>query len=291
MLVHLRKLIQQAEKGKYALGAFDTFNLEITLGIVEGAKQVRSPIIIQVTPTTLNYAGIKAIAQIIQTIAKNQAKNLPIVLHLDHGKTFFDVRECVKAGFSSVMIDASALPFNKNVALTKKVVKYAHRHQVWVQGELGRVVKKKQEYVKFINSPKEFLTDPDQAQEFVKKTKIDTLAVAIGNVHGLYKMKHGVPRLFLSRLKEIQKKVNVPLVLHGASGISKGQIKEAIALGIRIINIDTEIRMAFRRGLVQALKKKPGEYDPRKILPPAIKGVAEVVKNKVLIFDSKDRRL
>lgn len=286
MLVHIKKLVQQAKKRKYALGAFDTFNLEITLGIIKGARKAKSPIIIQVTPATLSYAGIGTITHIIQTIIRNQAQDIPIALHLDHGKTFFDVAKCIKAGFSSVMIDASDQSFEKNIALTKKVVKFAHQHQVWVQGELGRVVKGKQGYQRLINGPEEFLTDPDQAQEFVKKTKINTLAVAIGNVHGPYKMKHGIPKLFLSRLKEIQERVNVPLVLHGASGISKTQIKKAIALGIRIINIDTEIRIAFKKGIIQGLRK-PEEYDPRKILLPAIKGVTRVVKDKILVFSRK----
>ena len=284
MLVHIKKLIQQVEKQKYALGAFNTGNLEITLGIIKGAKQAKKPIIIQVTPTTIKYAGVETIAHLVRSLAENEGKNIPIALHLDHGRTFSDVVECIKAGFSSVMIDASNLPFNQNIALTKKVVQYAHQHNVWVQAELGRVVKGKQEYNKLINGPEEFLTDPDQAQEFVKKTRINTLAVAIGNVHGLYKMKHGVPRLFLSRLKEIQKKVNVPLVLHGASGISPIQIKEAISLGIRIINIDTEIRIAFKQSLIQSLKINKKEYDPRKILFPTIKNVAKIVKKKILIF-------
>lgn len=284
MLVHIKKLIHQAKKEKYALGAFDTFNLETTLGITEGAKQAKKSIILQVTPTTIKYAGIGSISHLIKTVVQNQAENIPIALHLDHGKTFSDVVECIKAGFSSVMIDASSLPFNKNLALTKKVVQYAHQHNVWVQGELGRVVKGKQGYDKLINRPEDFLTDPDQAQEFVKKTKIHTLAVAIGNIHGPYKLKHGVPKLFLSRLKEIQKKVNVPLVLHGASGISSAQIKKAISLGVRIINIDTEIRMAFKQSLTQSLKVNKKEYDPRKILFPTIKNVAKTVKKKILIF-------
>ncbi len=284
MLVHIKKLIQQVKKEKYALGAFDTFNLEITLGIVNGARQAKKPIILQVTPTTIKYAGIESISYLIKTVVQNQAKNIPIALHLDHGKTFSDIVECIKAGFSSVMIDASSLPFEKNLALTKKVVQYAHKHNVWVQGELGRVVKGKQGYDKLINGPEEFLTDPDQAQEFVKKTKIHTLAVAIGNIHGPYKMRHGVPRLFLSRLKEIQKKVNVPLVLHGASGVPLIQIKKAISLGIRIINIDTEIRMAFKQSLIQSLKVNRKEYDPRKILFPTIENVAKIVKKKILIF-------
>lgn len=288
MLVHIKDIVKKAEKGKYAIGAFNTFNLEITLGIANGAMQAQSPIIIQVTEGTLKYAGIKAIAHIVKTIAKNQAKDIPIALHLDHGKTFSAVMECVKSGFSSIMIDASNLPFDENVAVTAKSVEYAHRHGVWAQGELGRVVKDKQQIKYLINNPEEFLTDPYQAQEFVKKTKIDTFAVAIGNVHGFYKIKHGAPKLYLNRLKEIQKRVNVPLVLHGASKIPANDIKKAIKLGVRIINIDTETRYAFRQSLVKSLRKRD-EYDPRKILSPCINDIAELIKHKILMFGSQRR--
>lgn len=290
MLVHLKTLVERAQRGKYALGAFNTFNLEMTLGIIRGAMAAQSPVIIQVSETSLSYAGgIKTISGIIQTLAQKQGRNIPIALHLDHGKTFSTVVECVKSGFSSVMIDASDLPFDKNIALTKKVSDYAHGHNVWVQGELGRVVRKKEEIIKLIRNPEEFLTDPDQAQEFVEKTKVDTLAVAIGNVHGPDKMKYGPPKIFLNRLKEIQKMVKVPLVLHGASGISKNDIKKAINLGVRIINIDTEIKFAFKYHLVKSLRKKQ-ENDPRSIFLPCIDGVAKAVEGKISIFGSQGRR-
>lgn len=288
MLVHIKEIIKKIKKEKYAIGAFNTFNLEITLGIVQGAIQSQAPIIIQVSEATLDYAGVKAITHIVQTVAKNQANNIPIALHLDHGKTFSSIVECIEAGFSSIMIDASDLPFDENIMVTKKAVEYAHRHGVWAQGELGRVVKEQREIKRLIDHPKEFLTDPDQAQEFVKKTKVDALAVAIGNVHGFYKIKHKPPRLYLKILKEIQKKVNLPLVLHGASKIPAGQIKKAIDLGVRIINIDTEIRFAFRQSLTRSLRKKT-EYDPRKIFLPTISAVSQVVKDKIIIFGSRNK--
>jgi len=282
MLVHLRKIIKETKK---ALGAFDTFNFEITKGIVMGAVQAKSPVIIQLTPKTMKYAGIKTISQMIQSLAENQGKGIDIALHLDHGRTLAEVKQCVSVGFSSVMIDASDKSFEENVALTKKTVQYAHCHNVLVQAELGLVGKGKNGYQTMILKSKDFLTDPDQAQEFVKKTKTDTLAVAIGNVHGYYKMEKGVPKLFLSRLKEIRKKVNLPLVLHGASGIAASQIKQAINLGIRIINIDTEIRMAFKKALRLSLKAQRKELDPREILTPTIEGVSRVVRNKIKVFN------
>lgn len=288
MLVHIKKLVRQVMKRKCALGAFDTFNFEITLGIIQGAKQAESPVIVQVTPKTFKYTGM-AITQIIQSIANNQGQDVSIALHLDHGRTFSDVVKCVQAGFSSVMIDVSDYPFDKNVALTKKVVQYAHQHNVWVQGELGLVVRGKDGYQKLFKKPEEFLTDPYQAQEFIRKTRIDALAIAIGNVHGHYKMEHGIPGLFLSRLKEIERKVDIPLVLHGASGISSNQIKQAVDLGIRIINIDTEIRMAFKKALIISLRTQKREIDPRKILLPTIKEVSRVVEKKIKIFNQGKR--
>ena len=288
MLVHIKKIVKKAQKEKYAIGAFNTFNLETTLGIVKGAKQVNAPIIIQVSETTLKYTGVKAITHIVSTIAKNQAIDIPIALHLDHGRTFSAVVECIKSGFSSIMIDASDAVFDENVAITKKSVAYAHQHSVWAQGELGRVVKAKKDIKKLLTNPKEFLTDPDQAQEFVKKTKVDALAIAIGNVHGFYKIKHGAPKLFLNTLEQIQKRVNVPLVLHGASKVPENQIRKAINLGVRIINIDTETRYAFKQSLVKSVKKR-GEYDPRKILLPSINAVSGVIKKKILMFNSQNK--
>ncbi|MDD4996174.1 MAG: class II fructose-bisphosphate aldolase family protein [Patescibacteria group bacterium] len=282
MLVHFRKII---EKTKRALGAFDTFNFEITRGIIEGAVQEKSSIIVQITPKTMEYAGTETITQIIKSIADNQGRGIEIALHLDHGRTLEEVKQCIALGFSSVMIDASNKSFKDNIRLTKEAVKYAHHHNVFVQAELGVVGRGKKDYQKMILSPEEFLTDPDQAQEFVKKTKVDTLAIAIGNVHGHYKMEKGAPKLFLSVLEEIKKKIDIPLVLHGASGIAAGQIKQAINLGIKIINIDTEIRMAFKKALKKSLKDQKKELDPRKILAPTIEEVKKVVRNKIKIFN------
>jgi fructose-bisphosphate aldolase, class II len=280
MIVHIKKLVQEAVKNNFALGAFNTCNLEITQGIIKGAVKADSGAIIQVTPSSIKYASLPGLVFLFETLAKNQGKNIPFALHLDHGQTYQEAKECIQAGFSSVMIDASDKSFKENVNLTQKVVKYAHQKKVWVQAELGQVSKGKRAYQKLIKRPEDFCTDPDQAQEFVKKTKVDTLAVAIGNIHGPYKIKHGVPRLILSQLKEIQKKVNLPLVLHGASGVSLVQLRKALDLGIKIVNIDTEIRMAWRSGVENYLKNKE-EYDPRKILSPAIKNISQVVFQKI----------
>jgi fructose-bisphosphate aldolase class II len=284
MLVLIKELIEWAEKNKCAVGAFNTFDLETTLGIVQGANNLGKPIIIQVSETTIDYAGLKSITSIVQTIAKNKAMEIPIALHLDHGKKFSSAVECIEAGFSSIMIDASDLPLEENIKITSQVTQYSHKHKVWAQGEIGRILKEAKEIEKLVLTPEEFLTDPKMAAAFVKKTKVDTLAVAIGNVHGIYKMKTKVPKLQLTRLQEIRRLVDVPLVLHGASGIPDTEIKKAISYGVRIINIDTEIRMAFREAIEKSLRADI--YDPRKIMQPCIEAIARVVDSKVKIFSA-----
>lgn len=285
MLISLKEIVKEAQKGGYALGAFNTSNLEVTLGIIQAAVEQKAPVIIQVSETTIQYAGLKPITHIVQTIAKNEAVNVPVALHLDHGKSFRSVAECINAGFSSIMIDASELPYDENVILTKQAVDYAHKRGVWAQGELGRL--KGLEDVVSISARKSLETDSDQAVDFVKSTGVDTLAVAVGNVHGIVKMRKGVPKLDLERLEEIHKKIpNVPLVLHGASGLPAHEIKKAIELGVFIINIDTELRLAFTDTLRRTLKANLEMYDPRDVLKPSIKVVKKVVAEKIKMFGS-----
>jgi fructose-bisphosphate aldolase class II len=283
-LDHIKNLVKKAHGGKYGIGSFNTQNLEITLGIVRGALAARAPVIIQVSESTIEYAGLKPITHIVSTVAKNLAVNIPVALHLDHGKKFQSIVECIEAGFSSIMMDASHLPFDENVALTRKAVEYAHKRGVWAQGELGRL--KGVEDVVKVAEREAFMTNPKEADEFVKKTGVDTLAVSIGNIHGIVKFKKGVPELDLKRLKEISERVKIPLVLHGASGIKKEEIKKAVKLGINVINIDTEIRLAFTGSLRNTLGKDKEIYDPRKVLAPVIDAVAKVVNEKIKMFGS-----
>lgn len=281
-LVHIKNLLKGASRDKYALGAFNTQNLETTLGIVRAAEVNWAPLVIQVSEATIDYAGLEEITQIVKTVAKNLALRAPVALHLDHGKKFQSIVDCIKAGFSSIMMDASHLPFRENVALTREAAQYAHKHGVFAQGELGRL--KGVEDVVRVAGHEAFMTHPDEAAEFVKKTGVDTLAVSIGNVHGIVKMREGVPKLDLGRLKEIGRKVNIPLVLHGASGIPEKEIKKAISLGIRVINIDTELRLAFTESLKKTLSGDKNIFDPRKVLTPAMKAVEKVVGEKVKVF-------
>jgi len=288
MLVHLKEILEKAKKENYAIGAFNTSNLEVTLGIVQAAVAKKAPIIIQVSETAIQYAGLKPITHIVETIAKNEAVKIPIALHLDHGKSFHSITECIEAGFSSIMIDASDLAFDENISLTKKAVDYAHKKGVLAQGELGEVIRGRRGVVNQLE--REIgMTDPKEAEEFVKKTNVDTLAVAIGNVHGIWKLQLGVPKLDIERLKEICKRVKIPLVLHGASGLKKEEINEAIKFGIRIVNIDTEIRLAFINSLRKVLEQNGQEYDPRKILVPAIKAVQQLVEEKIEMFGSANK--
>lgn len=283
-IVHIKNLAAKARRKKYGLGAFNTQNLEITLGIVRGAEEARAPAVIQISEATIDYAGLETITGIIKTAAKNSALRAPLALHLDHGRKLQSVIDCVKAGFSSVMMDASHLPFGENVALTKKAAQYAHKHGVWAQGEIGRL--KGVEDVVKVAGREAFMTHPDEAAEFVKKTGVDTLAVSIGNVHGIMKIRQGVPNLDLQRLKEIADKIKIPLVLHGASGIPREQIEKAVKLGISIINIDTELRLAFTDSLRKTLIGDKDIYDPRKVLTPAVEAVKKIVTEKIKIFGS-----
>ncbi len=287
MLVHIKEIVPHARKNKYAIGAFNTVNLETTLAIIRGAVAQQSPVIVQVSESTIKYAGIKAITHVVETIAKNEAVNVPVALHLDHGKGFHSVAECVNAGFSSIMIDASDLPFDENVFLTKSVVDYSHKRGVWVQGEIGRL--KGVEDNISVKKREAFMTDPDEAFKFNKQTDVDALAIAIGQSHGIAKMRNGVPRISISQLGKISKKVKTPFVLHGASGIPEPQIKKAIDLGVSIINIDTELRMAFSGSLRDTLKKDADEVDVRKIISPAMNAVQEVVEKKIKMFGSNNK--
>ncbi len=281
MLVPAQKLILDAFKGGYALGAFNTYNLETTQGIIKAAEVQRSPAVIQVSETTLAYAGFKTMVAIVKTLIEES--DAPLALHLDHGKSYEMVARCVNAGFSSVMIDGSSLSFEDNVNITKKVADFAHKYNIWVQGELGKVPK--EEAIREMTGIQK--TDPREAQIFVQITEIDSLAIAVGNVHGLYQEIE--PRLDLDRIKEIKKLAKIPLVLHGGSGIPDAQIKKAIKLGISKINIDTELRLAFTAALREVFQKEAETIDPRKIMALAREGVCKKTEEKMKLFGSSKR--
>lgn len=279
LFVPNKLLLEKAMAEGYAVGAFNTNNLEITKAIVKAARELDSPLILATSEGAINYAGINNLKAMAEIAA--QESGLPISLHLDHGTSLEIVMRCIRHGWSSVMYDGSKLPFEENVANTRQVVELAHLVGVSVEGELGRLVGVEDNIS--VTEREAAMTDPDQAQEFVKRTGVDALAVAIGNAHGFYK---GEPQLDFVRLEQIRARVEVPLVLHGASGIPDEGIRRAVKIGVDKINIDTEVRAAFQKAVASFLAENPQVIDPRKILGPAIKAMSEVVKSKIELFGS-----
>ena len=301
MLVTNKDLMVPARKNGYAIGAFNVQNLESMSAIAEAATEEKSPVIMQITPSVIKYAGLAYISNLVKTAAR--LAPVPVAMHLDHGDSFETAVKCVEAGFSSVMIDGSFLSFEENVAVTKRVVGVAHPRGVSVEAELGKLAGVEERSVAEKDA---ILTDPEAAVEFVEKTGVDTLAVAIGTSHGAYKFKSEA-KLDLERLKMISEKIGIPLVLHGASsvpqelvekankygaeltgakGIPEDQYLKAIPLGIAKINIDTDLRLAFTATVREVLTNTPKNFDPRKILGPAREAMKEVAKGKMRLFGS-----
>jgi len=293
-----------ARKNGYAIPALNVQNLESIKAVVEAATEEKSPVILQITPSVIKYAGLDYITALAKTAA--QTAPVPLAIHLDHGEDYDTVAKCVNAGFSSVMIDGSFLSFSDNIAVTKKVVELAHPKNVSVEAELGKLAGIEE---RSVEEKEAILTDPDNAAEFVKKTGVDTLAVAIGTSHGAYKFKSQA-KLDLERLKAISKRVSIPLVLHGAScvpawivekaerygaklegakGVTEDQLQQAIKLGIAKINTDTDLRLAFLSTVREVLVTQPKEFDPRKILGPAKDAMKEVSKGKMRLFGSSGK--
>ena len=281
-LVPMSCLLEQARKGGYAVGAFNTNNLEIVQGIVEAAEEMESPVILQASQGAIKYAGLDYIVAIVK--AASERVKVPIALHLDHGTSFEQAVQCIRAGFSAVMFDGSKHPFEENIAKTLEVVKVAKTVGVTVEGELGRIGGTEDDIK--VTDREALMTVPEEAQEFVTRTGVDALAVAIGTAHGPYK---GEPRLDFDRLQKIRDLVDIPLVLHGASGVPEEAIQRAISIGISKINIDTDLRQAFTAAVVKVLTDKPDEFDPRKLLGPAREALKQVVKEKITLFGSAGR--
>ena len=304
MLLTNRDLLVPARKKGYAVGAFNINNLEALLAVTEAATEEKSPAIIAVTPGAIKYGGLPYLSNMVKTAA--EICPMSISLHLDHGEEFETVSKCIKAGFTSVMIDGSHLKFEENIALTKRVVDIAHPKGITVEAELGRLAGVEE---KTVDEKEAVLTDPNSAKEFVDRTNVDALAVAVGTSHGAYKFK-AEPKLDFERLRKISMKIDLPLVLHGASsvpswiiekaskygaelkgakGIPEQHIKKAISLGIAKINIDTDLRLAFTATIREVLANSPREYDPRKILGPAKDAMKEVVRSKMRLFGSSEK--
>lgn len=281
MIVDVKTMLEEAREGKYAVGAFNTINLETTRAIIESAVELSSPVIVQLTEKTFDYAGGRAIFHLIKNILEFYATDIPIGIHLDHGKSFEVVMRAMDMGFASVMYDGSRKEYADNVATTKKIVDIAHAKGVSVQAELGNVPYLGEVQMENINWDN-YMTDPDQAVDFIERTGIDTLAVAIGNAHGFFRERSQPD---YERLSTIVKRVTLPIVMHGASDWQNDRVKEVIARGVSCFNVDTALRLAFIGGLREALQAEE-ETDLRKILTKAKEHTKDAVKEKMLMFGS-----
>ena len=302
MLVNNKELQIAAKHGKYAVGAFNTSNIEITQAIIEAHEELDAPVIVATSTSAIKYCGIEVLSSVVRQMAM-QAK-IPVSLHLDHGTDFNLIVNCLRNGWTSIMIDGSHAPFKENISITKEIVKMAHGVGVSVEAELGRLGGIEDNIS--VDERDARLTDPDEAEQFVEETQCDTLAVAIGTSHGAYKFK-GDAKLAFDRLEEISRRIDIPLVMHGASsvipeiiekanqyganlgaakGVPAADIKKAISLGITKVNIDTDLRLAFTAGVREILTQKPELFDPRKIIGAGRKEIKEVVKSKIELLGS-----
>lgn len=281
MLVNnTKEMLEKAKDGKYAIGAFNIENMEFAQAVIWAASELNAPVILQTSVNTLKYASPKLFYNMVLAIA-SEAK-IPVAIHLDHGESFIDVMKCVKGGYGSIMFDGSLLPYIENVEKTQKIVETCSALGITVEGELGAVVGKKN-----MPAQSKFLyTDPDTAADFVQRTGVDSLAVSIGTVHGLYKSE---PCLDYERLLKIKEAVAIPLVLHGASGLNEKQIKECIYRGITKVNIATELRLAWTNSIKNEQKILEGIFDPKKASGKARKEVMNIVKEKINILGSNDK--
>lgn len=288
MITSVKEILTKAQEGGYAVGAFNTTNMETTRAIIEAAKEMNSPVILQITEKTMDYAGGRMIFNIIKNMAEMYAPEITVGIHLDHGKSQDIVERCVNIGFPSVMIDGSRKSLTDNIALTKKIVDLCRNKDagITVQGELGSVP-----YIGEMEAGEvdwdQYMTDPNEAAEFVEKTGIDTLAVAIGNAHGFVKERN-VPDY--ERLEKIREKVSIPLILHGASDWEDGRVKEVISRGICCFNVDTATRVAFVGSIIKTVRHQNEiAFDIRKILGDAQEEVKKTVRQKMEDFCSNGR--
>ena len=281
-LVPISVLLKKAEEGGYAVGGFNCNNMEIVQAIIAAAEAENSPVIMQASQGAIKYAGIEYITAMAKIAAENAT--VPVALHLDHGTSFEQTMKCIRQGFSSVMIDGSKLPFDDNVELTKRVIAVASAVGVSVEAELGKIGGTEDDI--HVDEKDAFFTKPEEAKEFVERTGVDALAVSIGTAHGQYK---GTPELDFPRLEKIRSMVNVPIVLHGSSGVPDEAIKEAIKRGVRKVNIDTNIREAFVQACRDVLDNDAKEIDPRMVLGPAREAATAIIREKIRLFGSSGK--
>ena len=307
-LVTTKEMFEKAMKERYAIGAFNVNNMEIVQGIVDAAGEQNSPVILQASSSAIKYARINYLMKMVSA-AVEEHPNIPIAIHLDHGPDFETCKMCVDSGFTSVMFDGSKYDFEENVRLTKEVVDYAHAHGVVVEAELGKLAGIEDDVN--VAEADAMYTDPAQAEEFVKRTGVDSLAIAIGTSHGAYKFK-GEARLRFDILKQVKERIpNTPIVLHGAStvipelvnmcnkyggnipgakGVPDEILHEASISGVSKINVDTDLRLAMTAGIRKVFVEDPSAFDPRKYLTPARELVKQTVAHKMRdVFGSANK--
>jgi fructose-bisphosphate aldolase class II len=302
-LVNTKKMFEMAYENGYAIGAFNVNNMEITQGIVAAIAEEKAPLILQVSRGARSYAKNSYLKAIIDVVVKENP-GVPVAINLDHGDTFETCKEFVDDGFTSVMIDGSHLPFEENIAITKKVVEYAHPRGVVVEAELGQLGGIEEDVVG-VDNVSDHIADPDQAVEFVEKSGCDSLAIACGTSHGAYKFK-SAPTLAFDVIEEIGRRLpGFPLVMHGSSSVLKefkdlinkygGQMPDAMGvpedmvtkaskMAMCKVNIDTDLRMALTAKIRQVFAEKPAEFDPRKYLGPGREAIREMVRHKLQVL-------
>lgn len=273
-LVTSKQMLSDARKGGYAVGAFNAENMEMVKAIIAAAEELKAPVMIQTTPSTVKYASLEMFVAMVA--AEARSASVPVCLHLDHGSSFELAVRAVKEGYTSVMIDGSKLPFEENIDVSRRVVSVAHPNNIPVEAELGKVGGKEDDHEAVADTN----TDPAEAKEFVEKTGIDSLAVAIGTAHGFYV---GTPVLDKERLSEIREVVDIPLVLHGASGLSDEDVMDCVKRGICKVNFATELRKAYTDAGKELLKEKPDTFDPKKLGEVGMAAVTELVKNRMKV--------
>lgn len=281
-LVPMADILNKANEEGYAVGGFNINNMEFLQGIIWAAEETKSPLILQTSEGALRYIGMDYVIGMVEAATKNTT--IPVALHIDHGSSFESIMECIRNGYSSVMIDGSHYPFEENIELTRKVVEAAHAVGVTVEAELGQLGGVEDDVS--VDDEDATLTDPDQALEFVEKTGVDALAVAIGTAHGVYK---GEPELDFDRLKAIKEKIKMPIVLHGASGVSEADVKKAVSLGVNKVNVNTDFQQAFNTKIREIFATDPDVYDPRKFCGPGRDAIKDAVIEKIKFLGSNDK--
>lgn len=281
-LVSMTEMLKKAKEGKYAVGQFNMNNLEFTQAIIEASEEEKSPVILGVSEGAMRYMGLEYTVAMAKAAAEKS--NIPIALHLDHGSSFEVAMKVIRAGFSSVMFDGSHHPFEENIELTKKVVAAAHAMGISVEGELGTIGGTEDDLT--VDEADAMLTNPKEAIDFYNATGVDALAMAVGSAHGMYK---GEPKIHFEIIEEVSKQIDIPLVLHGGSGIPDDTIKKAVSLGIGKINVNTENQVAMTEKIREVLANDSKVYDPRKYLGPGREAIKEVVRGKIRLFGSNNK--